>query len=386
MGSRRLIYLDHAATSFPKPPTVIREVARCLAEYGGNAGRGAHALSLAAAEKLYECRTAAAALLGVSDPARVFFVMNTTHGINTVLKGLLREGDHVILSDMEHNAVLRPLYKMAEEGRITMDVFSSMVGDPRRTPEGICANIESLLRPETRLVICTHASNICSATMPIREIGAFCRQRGLYFVVDGAQSAGHEPIDVEKMGIDALCVPGHKGLLGPQGCGMVLLGEGIRLDTLTEGGNGMASLEGAMSEESPERYEAGTLPTPAIAGLCEGLRILSAVGVEEISYRQRSLYRMARERLGNTEGVTLYVPEYEGAILLFNVRGFLPEEIGRCLDEAGICVRSGYHCSALGHKTLGTEETGAVRISFGLYDHAQEVDRLWRVIQRLSRH
>ncbi len=379
-----MIYLDHAATSFPKPPSVIREVMRCFTEYGGNPGRGAHALSLAAAEKIYECRVLAAELFGLGDPARVFFVMNTTHGINTVLKGLLRRGDHVILSDMEHNAVFRPLYKMVEEGRITFDTFSSMVGDPDRSPEKICANIERLIRPETRLLICTHASNICSVTMPIREIGALCRERGIYFAVDGAQSAGHERIHMAEMEIDALCVPGHKGLLGPQGCGMVLLGEGLRLDTLTEGGNGMASLEGAMSEESPERYEAGTLPTPAIAGLCEGLRVLSMLGVEEIAQWERYLYRLARERLGNTKGVTLYASEYEGGILLFNVTGFSPEEIGRYLDETGICVRSGYHCAALGHKTLGTVETGAVRISFGSSSSPRDVDRLWRVIQCLS--
>ena len=191
-------------------------------------------------------------------------------------------------------------------------------------------------------------------------------------------------IDVDGMGIDALCVPGHKGLLGPQGCGMVLLGDGIRLDTLTEGGNGMASLEGSMSGEPPERYEAGTLPTPALAGLCEGLRLLTEWGIEEIAQREQRLYRLARERLGNTEGVTLYAPQYEGNILLFNVSGFSPERIGHILNESGICVRSGYHCSALGHRTLGTDETGAVRLSFGVSNRPWEIDRLWRVLRTLS--
>ena len=167
---------------------------------------------------------------------------------------------------------------------------------------------------------------------------------------------------------------------------MVLLGEGVCLDTLCEGGNGMASLEGAMSEESPERYEAGTLPTPAIAGLCEGLRTVSAIGTEEISFREQFLYRMARERLGNTAGITLYVPEYEGAILLFNVDGYPSEEVGRRLDLAGICVRCGYHCTALGHRTLGTEQGGAVRLSFGIGNTPRDVDRMWREIQALSVH
>lgn len=355
-----------------------------MSEYGGNPGRGAHALSLAAAEKVYECRALAAELFGVSDPERVFFTMNTTQGINTVLKGLLRQGDHVILSDLEHNAVWRPLYKMAEEGRITLDVFSGMTGDPRQTATRICANIARLIRPETKLVVCTHASNICSATLPIREIGAFCHRHGLLFVVDGAQSAGREPIFVDEMELDALCVPGHKGLLGPQGCGMVLLGKGICPDTLIEGGNGTRSLEGDMSEELPERYEAGTLPTPAIAGLCEGLRLLSRVGLEEIAAYERCLYRRARELLGNTEGVTLYAPEYEGGILLMNVRGYSPEAVGRALNEDGICVRSGYHCSALGHRTLGTLGEGAVRVSFGPSNRRWEIERLWQSVRRLS--
>ena len=341
-------------------------------------------MSLAAAEKVYDCRVMAAKLFGVEDPERVFFTVNTTQGINTVLKGLLKPGDHVLLSDLEHNAVWRPLYRMAEEGSITVNTFSGMVGDPRRTATRICANIARLIRPETKLVVCTHASNICSVTFPIRQIAAFCHRHGLLFVVDGAQSAGHESISVDEMGLDALCVPGHKGLLGPQGCGMVLLGKGIRPETLTEGGNGMNSLEGSMSEELPERYEAGTLPTPAIAGLCEGMRLLSGIGVEAVGDYEKRLYRRARELLGNTEGVTLYVPEYEGAILLLNVRGYSPEAVGRALNEDGICVRSGFHCSALGHRTLGSAEEGAVRISFGPTNRLREIDCLWRSIRRLS--
>ena len=357
-----------------------------MSEYGGNPGRGSHVLSLAAAEKIYECRTLAAELFGVSDPERVFFTMNTTQGINTVLKGLLRKGDHALCSNLEHNAVWRPLCRLTEEGTITMDVFSSMTGDPERTPERICGEIARLLRPWTRLVVCTHASNICSVTMPIREIADFCHQRGLLLVVDGAQSAGHERICVDEWGIDALCVPGHKGLLGPQGCGMVLLGKGILPRTLMEGGNGVHSLEASMSEDLPERYEAGTLPTPAIAGLCEGLRILSRLGVEQIGEYEKSLYRLAREMLGNTAGIRLYLPEEEGSILLFTVDGFSSEETGRRLAEQGVCVRSGFHCAALGHRTLGTPESGAVRISFGLTNRVNEVERMHRVICETMRN
>lgn len=378
-----MIYFDNAATTFPKPRAVYDEVLRCMTQYGGNPGRGSHALSLAAAEKIYECRALAAEFFGVDDPARVFFTLNTTHGLNTVLKGLLHTGDHVLISDLEHNAVYRPLYKMEQEGKIRVDTFRSMTGDPRRNAVRICAGIARRMRPETRMVVCTHASNLCSATMPIREIGSFCHRHGLLFVVDAAQSAGHEAIAVDQMEIDALCVPGHKGLYGPQGCGLVILGKGILPDSLTEGGNGVHSLAGEMPDFSPERYEAGTLPTPAIAGLCEGLRSVREVGVETIADHEKALYRRARDFLGNQSGVILYASEYEGSTLLFNLEGVSSERTGALLNEAGICIRSGYHCSALGHQTLATPSGGAVRVSFGMYNHASEVDALALAVRRI---
>lgn len=384
MEPRGLIYFDYAATSFPKPRSVIEETVRCMTEYGGNAGRGTHALARAAAEKIYECRTIAAKHFGVSDPARVIFTLNTTYALNTVLKGLLQKGDRVLLSDIEHNAVLRPLAQMEREGRITCELFPSMVCDARRNAVRICAGIAKRLTKETRMVVTSHASNLCSVTMPIREIGAFCHRHGLLFVVDGAQSAGHERIHVEEMEIDALCVPSHKGLYGPQGGGMILLGKGVSpemLGTLVEGGNGMASLSAEMSPVFPERYEAGTLPTPVIAGLCEGIRVVEKIGIDEITAHEKTLYCRMRELLGNIKGVTMYVPQYEGAVLLFNLDGINSERVGRLLAERGICVRSGYHCAALGHKTLDTPEGGAVRASFGIYNHLGEVERFCRAVR-----
>lgn len=380
-----MIYLDQAATSFPKPRAVYDEVLRCMTKYGGNPGRGSHALSLAAAEKIYDCRALAAEFFGVDDPARVFFTMNTTHGLNTVLKGLVHAGNHVLISDLEHNAVYRPLYKMQQEGNITISTFPSMVGDPRRNAVRICAGIARRIRPQTRIVVCTHISNICSVTMPIREIGNFCHRHGLLFVVDAAQSAGHERISVDEMNIDALCVPGHKGLYGPQGCGMVILGKGILPESLMEGGNGVHSLEGTMPDFSPERYEAGTLPTPSIAGLYEGLRAVREIGEEIIADHERSLYRRARDFLGNQNGVVLYAPEYEGSTLLFNLDGIAADKVGALLNDAGFCVRSGYHCTALGHKTLGTPEGGAVRVSFGMYNTVGEVEALGWTVGKILR-
>ena len=375
-----MIYLDHAATGFPKPRAVTDAVTTCLLRYGGNPGRGAHALSLSAARVVYDCRERLAEFFGVSDPSRVIFTLNTTQALNVALKGLLRKGDHVLISNLEHNAVSRPLFRMEEEGRILVSSFNALRENSKEGGEALCAELARKMLPNTRMVVCTMASNLCSVRLPIRGIAALCRARGVLLVVDGAQGAGHEPISVDEWGIGALCVPGHKGLLGPQGCGALLLGKGVLPDTLCEGGNGVFSLERDMGDQLPERYEAGTLPTPAIAGLSAGIRILERIGLSYVDDYERFLYRRLRERLENTEGVTLYAPEWEGAILLFNLIGVSPDEVGARLNEAGICVRSGYHCSALGHKTLQTEEGGAVRVSFGVSNRPSDVDALWKSV------
>lgn len=378
-----MIYLDNAATSFPKPPSVIEAQVRCMQESGGNAGRGSHALAMAAAETIYECRTVAATFFGLDSPEQVVFTPNTTLAINIALKGLLREGDHVLLSDMEHNAVFRPICKMASEGRITYDVFPTFPQRKKRSAEDICGAICARIRPNTRLLVCAHASNLCSSVLPLREIGALCAQKGILFVVDAAQSAGHIKINMKEAGIDALCVPGHKGLLGPQGSGLLLLRKGLFLDTLMEGGNGVDSLEGMMSEESPERYEVGTLPTPAIAGLCEGIRCVSRMGLEAIASHEVALNRYLQEHLLRMRGIRVYVPNHIGSVLLFNVRGLSADTVGRWLGERGICVRSGYHCSALGHKTLRTPNGGAVRVSPGIWNTANDMDCLLEALSSL---
>lgn len=379
-----LTYLDNAATSFPKPPEVYGEVMRSLMLYGGNAGRGSHRLSLAAADKIYECRALAAEMLGVSDPERIFFTLNATFGLNTVIKGLLGRGDHVLISDMEHNAVFRPVYRLGKEGVVSYSVYKSFMTDPQRSDEKICKGILGALRRNTKMVICNHHSNICSARMPIEKIGDICRRAGVLFVVDAAQSAGHEEINVDRMGISALCVPAHKGLYGPQGCGIVALGKGVLPLSLAEGGNGVNSLDGDMPPFSPERYEAGTLPTPAIAGLYQGMSFVKDVGIDEIWRREKELFSMTRERLETVKRVKIYLPEISGAILSFNVDGLSADKVGALLDKRGICVRSGYHCSALGHKAMGTLENGTVRVSFGAFNDPEDADALYRAVKEIA--
>ena len=369
-----MIYFDNAATSFPKPRRVVEEQMRCMQFYGGNPGRGSHALAMAAAEKIYECREELASFFGSPNPENIIFTMNTTMALNTAIKGLLRRGDHVLISNMEHNAVFRPIYKLARDGVIHYDVFDTFPNLSVRPPEMICASILEKLRPNTRMLVCAHASNICSATLPLREIGALCRKKGILFVVDAAQSAGHLPINMTEMQIDALCAPGHKGLWGPQGCGILALGEGIVADTLMEGGSGYNSLEGNMPEDAPERYEAGTLPTPAIAGLLEGVREVKRLGIDYIHTHESALTKRLCERLMAMPKVTLYAPHHAGGVLLFSLQDLSSDHVGAFLNERGFCVRTGFHCAALAHATLGTPPSGAVRVSPSLFNTTAQID------------
>ena len=383
-----IIYFDNAATSFPKPTAVYEEVDRCIRQYGGNPGRGSHPLALAASEKIFECRERLARLFNAPSPEGVIFTLNATYALNFLIKGLLRPGDHVVISDMEHNAVLRPVVRCAGSGGIEYDVFSTMLETEEerrlRNATRICARIAAKIKPNTRAVICSHQSNLCSATLPLCEIGAFCRRHHLYFIVDASQSAGHLPIDMQAMSIDGLCVPGHKGLLGIQGCGAAIIDKDLPLNTIIEGGSGYASLDLKMPETLPERGEAGTLPTPAIAGLCAGLQYLEEVSLEQIRLHERGLFCRLRDRLDSLVGYHLYLPEFEGSTLMFHREGVPSEHIGQYLSKRGICVRTGYHCAALGHRTLHTPDGGGVRVSFGPFNRAREVDLLYQTLKEMS--
>jgi cysteine desulfurase family protein len=379
----RLIYLDNAATSFPKPREVTEAVEELMLYGGGNAGRGSHKLALKAAEKIFECREKLSSMFEADGEESVCFTLNTTYALNTCIKGILKKGDHVLISDLEHNAVWRPIHRLWERKIIEYDIFPSFCLDKDRNAAKICEGISRLVRKNTRMLICTGASNICSAAMPLGEIGALCRRLGIVFVVDGAQCAGHTKISLRDMHIDALCIPAHKGLLGPQGCGAVIFGKQMKLECLVEGGNGVASLEADMPDEAPERYEAGTLPTPAIAGLCAGLDIVSGLGTERIEAHEKKLFRIAAQGLRGIERVKIYLPEHEGSVLLFNIDGMSSETVAAELAGRGICVRGGYHCAAISHKTLGTLEGGGVRVSFGPFNSSCDVEMLCEAVENI---
>ena len=386
MSKSRTLYLDHAATSYPKPDAVGRAILGCMEKAGGNPGRGSHRLSLAAAREVYACRTCAAEMFGTA-PERVIFTLNATHALNMAIKGIMRGGGHALCSDIEHNAVLRPLYRLAQDKVIEFGVFSSFPLLQSGREDAIMASLAAAIKSNTRMVVCTHASNICSAHMPIRRIGAFCHRHNILFVVDASQSAGGVEIDMERDHIDALCMPGHKGLLGPQGTGMLLLGSrlasGNLLDTLMEGGNGVDSLSPLMSDEIPERYEAGTPASASIAGLHAGLEIVRSLGETAIGECETALAARIRDGLLDIPRITVYAPAHKGAIVLFSVEGSDSEAIAAALDGQGVCVRPGFHCSALGHRALGTPAGGAVRASVGYCTTERDVDIFLRSLKKV---
>lgn len=374
-----MIYLDHAATSYPKPPGVYAEVMRALLQYGGSPGRGTHPLALAAAEQVFACREALASFLGVGAPERILFTHNATDALNLAIKGFLQPGAHVLISELEHNAVRRPLCRLQAERGVRFDSFPVL----GKSTAQLLAGIAARLTPETVAVICTHASNVCSVTLPAREIGAFCHAHGLRFILDAAQSAGHLDINLQDMQIDALAAPAHKGLCGIQGAGILALGEGFLPTPLLEGGSGTDSLSKEMPPLPPERYEAGTLATPAIAAMLRGVEFLRERGLESIHAHECALFLALRERLLEIPSLQIYAPEYPGAVLLFNSARYPCSELAHLLGTRGICVRAGYHCAPMAHAALGTPEGGAVRVSFGHANTLAELDTLYFTLREL---
>ena len=378
-----LIYLDNAATSFPKPARVYEEVDLCIKTYCGNPGRSGHPLAMRASEKIFECRELLSAYFGSRSPENVIFTQNATYALNMAIKGLIKRGDHVLISDMEHNSVFRPIANAAKSGFIDYDIFPTVKNGRSMSSDEIRRAILALIRPgRTKLLVCAHIPNISSSVRPINMIGDLCRRNGIIFVCDAAQSAGHVPIDVNASKIDVLCAPAHKGLFGIQGCGFMLLGDSCpAISTLIEGGNGVNSLDSDMPDEPPERFESGTLPTPSIAALSEGIKFLSELDPREIRRHNEMLYaRLAGALTSEKLKAKIYMPSSHGSVLLFNIPNRPADEIGHLLSKRGICLRSGYHCSALGHKALGTQETGALRASFSIFNTKNDVDALYKAL------
>lgn len=365
------VYLDNAATSYPKPEQVYQAVLHAMRDVGASPGRGGYRRSLDASRIVFQTREAVARLFSIVDSSRIIFTHNATGALNLALQGSLKAGDHVITTSMEHNSLLRPLQALSQHGVAVSIVSAASDGlvDP--------ALIRQELRPETRMIAVSHISNVCGAIQPIAQIATIAREAGVLFLVDAAQSAGCVPIDVGRIGIDLLAVPGHKGLLGPAGTGVLYVAPHVALRPIFQGGTGTNSTSADQPLEMPDGFEAGTLNLAGIAGLKAGIDFILERRIETIFQHEHALVNQAQELLSSVAGVRLYGPRdpvAHGAVLSFTVQGIDAAVLAAELDHGfDIAVRAGLHCAPLAHRTLGTLPGGTVRISPGWSTTSEEI-------------
>jgi cysteine desulfurase family protein len=378
-----MIYLDNAATSWPKPEIVYQTVDQVMRQIGANPGRSGHAMAVEAGRIVQETRELAAELFRISQPSQVVFTLNVTDSLNLALKGLLQAGDHVITSSMEHNAMARPLEALRKNGVTVSKVATSPVNGV------LPQDIKQAIRPNTRLIAITHASNVTGTLNPISEIGQIAKAAGIVFLVDSAQTAGVFPINVQEMGIDLLAFPGHKALLGCQGVGGLYIDRRIGLKPLREGGTGNKSESLEQPDELPERFESGTLNTPGIAGLGAGIRYIVETGMDKIKQQEETLTNMLLAGLGKIPGVILYGPplgQPRAAVVSFNIGQVSAAELCLILDRSfQIAVRPGLHCAPDAHQTLGTLQGGTVRISPGYFNTEEEIETCLQAIASIAK-
>ncbi|MFC1951749.1 aminotransferase class V-fold PLP-dependent enzyme [Chloroflexota bacterium] len=379
-----MIYLDNAATSWPKPESVYQAMDEFLRYKGGNPGHGSHSMAVAAKETVEETRLLLARLINAPDKDRVIFTLNCTDSLNIGLKGLLRPGDHVITSCIEHNSVVRPLRKLEKKGvkvtRLALRSDSGVV-----SPQ----DMEDALTRETKLVVITHASNVTGVIQPIEEYGAITRQYNLIFMVDAAQTMGKYPLDVQANHIDLLASSGHKGLFGPPGTGVLYTGERVDLDSLREGGTGSHSEQEEQPTDLPYKLECGTVNCVGIAGLGAGLKYIFEKGMENILAHEQSLADQLFDGLPSIPRVTDYNVKdrpKRAPIVSFNLAGSMPGVIGAILDQSfDIKVRTGLHCAPAAHKTFGTFPLGTIRLSPGYFNTTEEINFTLEAIAKIAR-
>ncbi|MCI8398779.1 MAG: aminotransferase class V-fold PLP-dependent enzyme [Oscillibacter sp.] len=365
-----MIYLDSAATTFQKPVGVAAAMWDALASMS-SPGRGGYAAAMRAADAAFQCRSELAELFHLPNPERVVFTMNATHGLNIAIKSLVPPGGRAVISGYEHNAVTRPL--------TALGAAVSVAESPMFQPEAALEAFWRLIAPGVDAVVCNHVSNVFGYVQPVEKIAALCRRAGVPLIVDASQSAGVLPLDMEALGAAFVAMPGHKGLYGPQGTGVLLCREGVPVKTVLEGGTGSASVQQEMPDFLPDRLEAGTHNMPGIAGLLAGVRYVRGRGLDKILDRERRLIRLAAQELEKIPGLRVYADpsgEHQTGVLSVSVEGQEAERLGTALSERGIAVRAGLHCAPLAHRSAGTLDTGTVRISVSDFNTPEEIIRL----------
>jgi len=379
----KAIYLDNAATSWPKPESVYRVIDNYNRNIGANPGRGSSSKTLEATGVLLDTRETLAEFFHISDISRVIFTRNITEAINTVLKGYLEPGDHVLTSSMEHNATARPLHTLEKTGvEVT---YLRCASDGSLYPP----DLEKSWKKNTRMVCLLAASNVTGTIQPLQEVGRICREKGTVFMVDSAQGAGNIPIDVQEQNIDVLAFTGHKGLFGPQGTGGFYLCPGLEIQPLIEGGTGSLSSETWQPDFLPDKFESGTPNTPGIAGLGAGINFIQKTGLTAIREHEKKLMDMLIDGLSSIRGVTIYGPgdsQLQTPVLSFNLAGLECGELSFLLDENfGIITRSGMHCAPLAHKTIGTLSQGTCRVSLGYFTTREDIELLLEAIEKIGK-
>jgi cysteine desulfurase family protein len=372
-----MIYLDNAATTLQKPPMVARNAAWAI-NHLSSPGRGGHSAAMSAAETAFECRTAAAELFNVKNPEHVVFTMNATHALNIALKSSVHRGDKVIISGYEHNSVVRPLHAVGAKVSVAVSELFE--------PEMALLAFERRLTDEIALVVCNHMSNVFGYILPAERIAEACRERSIPFILDASQSAGVLDIDFSKLGADYVAMPGHKGLYGPQGTGLLLCAK--KPEGLLQGGTGSSSLSPEMPDFLPDRLEAGTHNMPGIAGLKAGIEFVQKKGTNKILSQERELIEHAAGGLIRLDRVRVFKSEYgfcQGGVLSFVIDGMQSETVGEQLSYRGIAVRAGLHCAPLAHKSAGTIKSGTVRISVSAFNTKREISSFINAVEDITR-
>jgi cysteine desulfurase family protein len=384
MDNQTIIYMDNAATSWPKPPAVWEAMERHMRESAANPGRGSHVMAVKASRVLFETRKRLARLFRINNPNDIAFTLNTTHALNLAIQGLLKPGDHVIATSIEHNSVRRPLEALKRKLGIQVSYIRTDAKGNLNLTE-----VEQAITSRTKLIAVTHSSNLLGTIVPIGEIGEIARRRNVKLLVDSAQSAGILPIDVGSMGIDLLAFPGHKGLMGPQGTGGLYIHPNLDLEPLMHGGTGSKSEAPEQPTVRPDRYEAGTPNTVGLAGLSEGVSYILKETTPIIHAKEQQLTFDLMEGLQRIPGITLLGPDIgveRSAIVSFLLEGVDPSEMAFLLDQQfGIAVRAGFHCTPLGHETAGSYETGAVRASPGYFTEKSEIVSMIEAVGEINR-
>jgi cysteine desulfurase family protein len=377
-----MIYFDNAATTFPKPPQVISAIKRAVTEYGGNPGRAGHALSIKTAEKVFEAREKCAEFFG-SEVENTIFTLNCTHALNTAIKGIAVPNAHYIISDLEHNAVVRPVHALSKSGGVTYSVAKTFCDD-----EKTVKSFESLINSRTKAIVCSCASNVTGQILPYKQIGRLCQRQGVCFILDAAQGAGVVPVKITD-GINFICCSGHKGLYGPMGTGLLITDGKYKLKSFIEGGTGSNSRTPEQPYELPDRFESGTINTSGVIGLGKGIEFIEKLSLPRIHSHERELCEMFLNGIKGFNKIKLYFGS-EGRLFAsrlplvpFNVAGMDSSQTAGLLSDAGFCLRGGLHCSPSAHKKMGTLDIGAVRFAPSAWNMKKEVSALIKQIGKI---